>query len=369
MSIKILLTSDLHLGMKFAGYPDVQAALSEARFICLERLINMANEKQCDLLVIAGDLFDRINVAKKDVLKAAKIIKNFEGKLTAILPGNHDYLSKGQPDFWATLKDSHIDNLLLMEDRKVYSLDHYDMNASLYACPCYSKHSSENAIGWIDDEENNSKDIITIGVAHGSLDGFSPDFDKTYYPMTVNELQKSGLDLWLLGHTHVQYPVKPGISDRIFYAGTPEPDGFDCTHSGTAWLIDIGDDKKVNSQSVDMGTYRFTHDEAVLSSIAELDQIVDKYSNDDSKRILLKLKLRGSLPKDEYVQLSGLLSKLRKQLFYLNTNNNELTEKITIAEINQEFSEGSFPHALLSGLSGDPEALQLAYEMIIEVRK
>ena len=46
MSLKIFLTSDLHLGMKFAGYPEVQAELSEARFNALEKLVGTANEKQ-----------------------------------------------------------------------------------------------------------------------------------------------------------------------------------------------------------------------------------------------------------------------------------------------------------------------------------
>ena len=32
MSFKIFHTSDIHLGMKFAGYPEVQAELIDARF-------------------------------------------------------------------------------------------------------------------------------------------------------------------------------------------------------------------------------------------------------------------------------------------------------------------------------------------------
>ena len=72
MPLKILHTSDLHLGMKFASYDgEVQEKLVEARFECLSRLVAAANDNGCDLLVVAGDLFDRVTVAKRDIVRAA----------------------------------------------------------------------------------------------------------------------------------------------------------------------------------------------------------------------------------------------------------------------------------------------------------
>jgi len=62
MSLKILATSDFHIGLKFTGYPDVQDKLIEARFKVLEKLVGIANDKNVDLFIIAGDLFDRISV-------------------------------------------------------------------------------------------------------------------------------------------------------------------------------------------------------------------------------------------------------------------------------------------------------------------
>jgi hypothetical protein len=36
-------------------------------------------------------------------------------------------------------------------------------------------------------------------------------------------------DLLLLGHTHIVILLRRSLG-RIFYPGTPEPDGFDCDH-------------------------------------------------------------------------------------------------------------------------------------------
>ena len=62
MSLKIFHTSDLHLGMKFAGYPVVQKELTEARFKTLEKLVELSNHKKCNLFVVTGDLFESVSL-------------------------------------------------------------------------------------------------------------------------------------------------------------------------------------------------------------------------------------------------------------------------------------------------------------------
>lgn len=56
MGLKIFHTSDIHLGMKFASYPEVQKELSEARLNTLEILVEISNTGVCDIFVVAGDL-------------------------------------------------------------------------------------------------------------------------------------------------------------------------------------------------------------------------------------------------------------------------------------------------------------------------
>jgi len=89
MSLKIFHTADIHLGMKFAGYPEVQSELTEARFVTLENLAKKANEESCDLFVVAGDLFDRTGVAKRGHCARGSDIKSVRGKTgPGPFPGN-----------------------------------------------------------------------------------------------------------------------------------------------------------------------------------------------------------------------------------------------------------------------------------------
>lgn len=370
MSLKILHTSDIHLGMKFAGYPEVQAELSEGRFDTLSRLTETANKEGCDLFVISGDLFESVSVAKKNIIRAAKAVSEFRGRLAVVLPGNHDFISHGS-DLWAQFKEHSGDNVLVIEKREPYGLGHYDLDVNLYPSPCDAKYSKINYLAWINDEKKEN-DVINIGIAHGSLEGFSPDFEGKYYPMTISELQMCNLDLWLLGHTHIQYPLRPDASNRIFYPGTPEPDGFDCEHEGRAWIIEIDKSKKINPRSISTGRYRFSHDTAEVNSLDDLLRLKDRYSMKEYRNALMKLKLRGRLSRDEYQGLHKIRSFLNEQLFYLaQFDTTELKEEITMDIINQEFTEGSFPQRLLTTLSemDDSDAIQIAYDLIREVRR
>jgi 3',5'-cyclic AMP phosphodiesterase CpdA len=367
MSLRILLTSDIHLGMKFASLPDVQADLAEARFTCLRRLVTLANERERDLLVVAGDLFERISVPRRDVQKAAETLRDFQGKLAVVLPGNHDFLSP-QDEIWSRFREACGDAVLVLDEGRPFPLAHFGIDACLYPGPCLSKHSPTNALGWIRGTRRDPEIRSHIGVAHGSLEGFSPDFNGDYYPMKTSELLDAGMDLWLLGHTHARYPLKPGSTDRIFYAGTPEPDGFDCAHEGFAWLLDIDADGALSADAVRTGAYRFLHEEAEIRGAMDLLRLEKKYS--DAHTILLKATLRGHLPPETYPEVEHARRRLARSLFHLDWDAEGMREEISKPTIDREFPEGSFPHRLLTALeaSGDAESLELAYEILLEAR-
>ncbi|MBW1715315.1 MAG: DNA repair exonuclease [Deltaproteobacteria bacterium] len=369
--MRIFLTSDVHLGMKFAGYPGVQEGLVEARFNALKRCVDIANEEACDLLVVGGDLFDRVSVAKRDIQHASNILSEFQGRLVAVLPGNHDYITRRPDGLWAVFKGYADNHVLVLEEKQIYPLKPLDLDANLYAAPCDAKHSSENYIGWAKDVEKDEDVLFHIGVAHGSLEGLSPDFNKDYYPMTETELLQCGLDVWLMGHTHIPYPSKPGPKSKVFYPGTPEPDGFDCSHEGKALLLEISEEKKIKATFISTGSYRFVHEEAEVSSQKDFKGIRDKYAGPAHKNTLLKLNLKGSLPEDDYKELQVIQMELEKNLCFLQLDSSEVTIKITPELIEKEFTEHSFPYRLLKNLvqEDDFEALQIAYELIRETQR
>lgn len=368
-TVKIFHTADLHIGMLFNRYPDfIKDDLRQARLDTLDSMVKTANEEECDLFVVAGDLFDKINgISKKLIKEASDSLNKFTGNCVLILPGNHDY-DNGKIELWKTMKENGSDNIVYLDEEEVFLLDDFGIEATIYPAPCHSKHSDKNNLDWIKEAELDPN-RINIGLAHGAIVDISPDLNNQYYSMTLQELNDIPVDLWLLGHTHVPYPVQEKVTDiKVFNPGTPEPDGLDCKHEGNAWIITIDKDKNVSANRMVTGTYRFMDREYEIKEEDDLHKIkVDLLANNPEKTIA-RITLNGRIDEETMDYYKTVYNEINKELAYLIADINDLGIKITTEKIHKEFSENSFPQEFLLSLSDDEGALQLAYELIMEVR-
>lgn len=368
-NIKIFQTADLHIGMMFSRYPEgIKKDLQKARVDTLNNMVIKANKEECNIFVIAGDLFDKVNgISKKLIREVSEILNIFSGQCILILPGNHDY-DNGMIDLWTNLKENSPDSVIFINEEKPYFLDDYGIKATIYPAPCHAKHSETNNLDWIKNEEFDD-DRINIGIAHGAIIDISPDLYNQYFNMTFQELNSIPLDLWLLGHTHIPYPANNQVSDiKIFNPGTPEPDGLDCKHEGNAWIINIDQDKNISASRTTTGTYKFIDKEYEINDEDDLDKVTDDIIGTSPERTIARITLKGRINEDTMDYYSVIYNKLNKELGFLITDVNDLGVKITPEKIHNEFSEGSFPQELLLSLSDDENTLQLAYELIMEVK-
>jgi len=377
MELRILATADLHLGMRFAGYPDLQARLTEARFATLEALVARGNAEGCRLLLVVGDLFHRVSLPQREILRAADALNGFQGEAVAVLPGNHDYYSGAAGSLWRSFRERAGDRVLLLAEPRVYDLAHYGLGVRLFPGPCTSKHSRTHALGWLAALPSGGVQPakggvqaaaggLAIGVAHGAIEGISPDAQGEYYPMRRAELDACGLDFWVVGHTHRPPTDADG---SLFIPGTPEPDGFDCRHAGSALLLEIAAGR-VRAERLDMGTFRFRRETLELAEEEDAGAAFARFHTPQYANTLLRLTLRGLLGAEGLRRAHEEVRRLEQALPWVQTDDGELAERITPERVEAEFARGSFSWLLLRRLleAGDPEALEQAYALIREVR-
>lgn len=362
MSLKIFHTSDLHLGMKFSNYT-VKESLTQARFNTLENMINKSNELGVDLFIIAGDLFNSTQVAKRDINRTLKILDKFNGACVLVLPGNHDYDDQ-VIELWREFTKGLSEKIILLNKKQPYSLKDYDLDAVVYPAPCHNKHSKDNSLQWIKDSGLSEEGKYHIGVAHGALEGLSPDMEGNYYYMSMNELDSIPTDLWLVGHTHVPYPLRDRISNhKIYNAGTHEPDGLNYRHEGSAWLINL-EDKKISAERIITGEYRFYDRAFELNDDEDFDNIEEWVLKDNPSKKIVRLTLSGSVSKEAYENLSVFYRNIESKVFHLLIEDSDLKIQVNQDIIESEFTKGSFPYEFLNGLIHDEEALQIAYDLL-----
>ena len=372
--IKVCATADLHIGMPFTAYPHASGELVEARFEALQRIVTYSNESHVSLIIIAGDLFNSVRVSAAAIRRTAEILADYEGNLIAVLPGNHDYFSGAETQPWNLFSSAVAElraGVLVLSDSRKYELDRYDLPVDIYAGPCSSKHSEQNAIGWISSAEGSSSEKASIGVAHGSIDGISPDFDGRYYPMRLNDFERTPNQLWIVGHTHAHRELTTREGQKLVIPGTPEPDGFDCAHEGRIWRLDIEAGKGIDTDSIEIGSYRFLATDASLEGSADLEPVSRTLESLSGPTTLIRLRASGVLNPDEFSEFRRWCDRMGERFISFDVDDSELFEAITLDRIKTEYTVDSFPYRLLVELleADDQPALQTAYRYLQKASK
>jgi hypothetical protein len=263
------------------------------------------------------------------------------------------------------------EELVLLTEQKPYDLSDYGLDVVLFPAPCDGKHSAENRLGWLSDLAERLAGKWLVGVAHGTVKGVSPDFNDQYFPMDEAELASLSLDHWCLGHTHVPYPSLSETGKEPFiFSGTPEPDGFDCRHGGSAWLTEFDENGSIFSRLLSTGQFRFVDLEKKVCDSFDI-KALQKDFEADSEKTLVKLKLTGTLTEADYNGRGQILKLLEEKVLYLECDESELTLQINASVIDDKYPQNSFPHRLLKRLSAmdEPDAAQMAYRLVEEVKK
>lgn len=379
--VKIFVTGDNHFGRKYDRYPDVKDKLIQSRFECLRDMVHKAEAEACELFVVTGDLFDSISTVKAgDVKQAADILAMFDGAVI-ILPGNHDYYT-GSEKVWKDFENalaSREHNISLMKEFRPYTFSTSGEEVVVYPAFCQSKHSKENSLNWIKNADIRKNGVINIGVAHGAIQGITPDLKEEYFLMTENELSGIPVDAWLIGHTHIPYPnVLKEDSDtagyKIFNAGTHEQTDLHNNTEGNGFIITIDKQEaaaRVLARKYVSGKIHF-HDLAVTvrpdSDTALADALRSALDGRD-RNAVIRVRVSGSIKQPEYQDKEKIYREILGEYLTYEKEDSELSEEITAEKIRTEFAETSLAAQFLEKLMENPTELQMAYQLLQSCRE
>lgn len=368
--LRILHTGDLHLGREYKRQmldePAVAERYRSARLEALKNVVRLAGENDCDFLVIAGDLFDSRTVP-------AALLKSVCADLgecpcpVLVLPGNHDYCEGEGDRLWSGFRDCAAENTILLARAEPVALE----NAVFYPCPCGDRYSESNALGWLRDGETRDPARVHIGVAHGALEGLSCDREKRYYCMTRRELESCGMDLWLLGHTHVPFPDLENVTgERIFNAGTPQQTDIADNAAGTAFLINVDEQKNVTARRVHTGVLRFAKVELHIARGQALRGCLEAAAKPfDPENSSLRIEITGTVCAADYAARQKIYEELGKPFLKFDVRDETLRQEIDAEMIDAETLEGSVENRLLKRYIGEPEMLDLAFSLVKKCRE
>ena len=244
--MKILHSADWHLDAPMTGKTEEQARFLRQELGKIpERIAALAKEENCDLILLAGDLFDGAYTQDsfRKVYAALESVK----VPVFITPGNHDFIQPNSPyvaEIWP-------ENVRIFKHAAMEAVRLPEFNCTIYGagyeamdCPSLLAHfRAEGDSKW------------HIGVLHGDATNTS----SPYCPVSPQQVRLSGLHYLALGHIHKTDSFRSGDS-LCAWPGCPMGHGYDETGIKGVILLEFADTIKAQFRSLD--TPRF-YDEAL----------------------------------------------------------------------------------------------------------
>ena len=252
--MKILHSADLHLDTPFTGRsPEQTQFLKEQLLTVPEKLAKLCRQEQCDLFLLAGDLFDgpwskRSFIALRNALEEC-------GVPVLITPGNHDYVNLQSPyttELWPS-------NVHIFLQPRMESILFEDLDCRVYGAGYRSMDCGSLLEGF----QSRADARYHIGVLHGD-----PTLaDSPCCPITAAQIERSGLDYLALGHIHKAGKLRKGKT-LCAWPGCPMGRGFDETGIKGALLVTLDQDADAHFYPLD--TLRFFEEKAQTNHMAQL---------------------------------------------------------------------------------------------------
>ena len=225
--IKILLTSDIHLGIKRDELPITE----DIRINTLKRIISLAMDH--DLLLIAGDFFDNFDVSKKTVELVSKEFLKLKNNNIEIIytPGESELDKNGNllPYISDNLNITHVFNDI--NDVKPFLFTKIDQIIYIYGFPASAKIEMSHI-------KKTSSDGFHIGLFHVDFNIMNDNKDNSrVYTLNKSDIKTLDLDFYALGHNHHFKLFK--YLNRIIgaYPGTPESTSL--SETGERYILSL----------------------------------------------------------------------------------------------------------------------------------
>ncbi|HUG15802.1 MAG TPA: DNA repair exonuclease [Thermomicrobiales bacterium] len=231
--MKILCSGDIHIGRRSSRVPE---GLDSARFstaAAWDSIVDVALRERVDLLALSGDVVDRANRYFEAFGPLERGLRRLAeaGIDTIAVAGNHDF------DVLPLLKRGAAGERLHLlgqggqwERRTILSGGDAVLHVDGWSFPSQQVRFNPLASYPIGPDDG----LPVLGLLHADLD--QPG--SVYAPVTLADLGRQRVALWLLGHIH--HPSIRHISGvTLMYPGSPQ--GMDPGETGPhgPWLVEL----------------------------------------------------------------------------------------------------------------------------------
>jgi DNA repair protein SbcD/Mre11 len=250
--MRVLHTSDWHVGRTFHG----RDLLADQEAV-LGGLARLVERERVDVVVVAGDLYDRAVPSAESVEVCARVLSAIReaGAKIVITPGNHDSAQRigvfgtfaAAGGLHLRTKLSELDKPVLIDDVAFYGLPYLDPEPARHQLDVTDGRGHSAVLGEamrrVRADLGNRGGIGTMVLAHAFVVGGEPcESERSIRVGGIDHVSGSvfdDVDYVALGHLHG--PQR--LADNLRYSGSPLAYSFsEANHRKSVLVVDIDGD-------------------------------------------------------------------------------------------------------------------------------
>ena len=213
--VRLLHAADLHLDSPFSALSPEQAARRrQEQRAMLTQLAELANAHECDLVLLAGDLFDSDNAYPDSVDALRRAFASCRAEIV-IAPGNHDFCAPGS----AYLTETWSENVHIFTKQELSYFEFPRLSCRVWG----AAFTAPDAPALLEGFSAKHDGMLELMALHGdALNANSP-----YNAITREQIAASGLCYLALGHIHEASGLQRAGDTYYAWSGCPMGRGFD----------------------------------------------------------------------------------------------------------------------------------------------
>ena len=326
--LKILHTSDIHLGTKFSGLGSKSNLQREQLRTTFKNVIATAIDEGANIVLIAGDLFDANQQPQRNidlVIEQFHLLKE-KNIPVCLVPGTHDSFDSSsiyrKVDF-----EGKCSNLKIFTGECMSCKEYPELDLTVYGKPNLSNRSYVSPLKGL---EPSTSSKFHIALAHGSfyIPGRTAEDDHVF---SLEEIQSSGMNYLALGHWH--RPYRCSKEPAAWYSGPPEwiPDQRE---KGAVLLVNLLDTGEVKVEPKEIGLRDYDEVDIDMSEIQELPALKARISKGANENLIRKVTLRGLRNAELMENPEELEAELGEKFFHLDVmdESHARSEEISVDE-------------------------------------
>ena len=291
MSLKFIHTADIHLGAPLTSFGDYAPKRQQDFRNTFSKIIDLAVERSIPLLLIAGDLFDDIEIDRALVGWVAEELRRYSHNngTTVVIPGTHDHTEGGN---W-TLKS--LNNVYLLDSPVLTSplkLEIDSQNIYVYG---FSFRHGETPENWRPMMTRRDQSGFHVGLLHGAFKRNKEwNIPQKDLPFSLLDLKELNLDYVALGHYHQSQIIEHEGRVVGAYSGSPEGKTFGESGVRVAHIVTINEPKSnAQIEQVPAQTKLLKEMTLDVGECGNEEVIIQRISKEGGPDVLARITLNG----------------------------------------------------------------------------